>query len=279
MLTLIVSKDNSGNYTSISEAINAVSYREKARIIVKEGIYREKLFSDKSDIELIGEGNVFITFSDSGREILDNGLKRGTFRSYTAFFSGERLLLENITIHNGAGSGKDVGQAISLYLDVDNAYLKNVKLLGHQDTLFLSPLPEEEREKRGFYGPRCFSPRVRKHSVFEECTIEGSVDFIFGGGDAEFRNCNIVSNDDGFVTAPSGKSSWDGLLFEGCKFTSPLNKKENVYLMRPWRDEGKAIFNSCTFGPHINRRGFISWPGREDKAELATFEMNNCVFI
>ena len=60
MLTLIVSKDNSGNYTSISEAINAVSYREKARIIVKEGIYREKLFSDKSDIELIGEGNVFI---------------------------------------------------------------------------------------------------------------------------------------------------------------------------------------------------------------------------
>ena len=161
MLELTVAKDGSGNYTTIQEALNAVEYRESAIIYIKDGIYKEKLFSDKRDLTLIGEDNVFITFSDSGREILDNGLKRGTFRSYTAFFSGENLVIENVTIHNGAGSGKDVGQAISLYLDVDEAKLTNVRLLANQDTLFLSPLPEEEREKRGFYGPRCFSPRKR----------------------------------------------------------------------------------------------------------------------
>ena len=279
MLELTVAKDGSGNYTTIQEALNAVEYRESAIIYIKDGIYKEKLFSDKRDLTLIGEDNVFITFSDSGREILDNGLKRGTFRSYTAFFSGENLVIENVTIHNGAGSGKDVGQAISLYLDVDEAKLTNVRLLANQDTLFLSPLPEEEREKRGFYGPRCFSPRKRKHSVFENCTISGSVDFIFGGGDAVFKNCTIVSTDDGFVTAPSGKKEWDGFLFEECNFTSLMNKKENVYLMRPWRDEGKAIFNKCVFGPHINRLGFIAWQGREDKAKLSTFKMNECTFI
>ena len=278
MFELTVAKDGSGNYTTIQEALNAVEYRESAVIYIKEGIYREKLFSDKKDLTLIGEGNVFITYSDSGREILDNNLKRGTFRSYSAFFSGEKIKLENLIIHNGAGSGHDVGQAIALYLDVDDAKLSNVRLIGNQDTLFLSPLPEEEREKRGFYGPRCFSERKRKHSRFENCTIFGSVDFIFGGGDAIFQNCTIVSTDDGFVTAPSGKRDWDGFLFEECIFTSLMNKKENVYLMRPWRDEGKAKFVKCTFGPHINKKGFIPWTNREDKAHLSTFEVKDCIF-
>ena len=91
MFELTVAKDGSGNYTTIQEALNAVEYRESAVIYIKEGIYREKLFSDKKDLTLIGEGNVVITYSDSGREILDNNLKRGTFRSYSAFFSGEKI--------------------------------------------------------------------------------------------------------------------------------------------------------------------------------------------
>ena len=78
-----------------------------------------------------------------------DGKKRGTFRSFTAFFSGEKLRLENITIQNSAGNGKDVGQAIALYLDVDSAELLNVNLYGAQDTFFLAPLPENEREKNG----------------------------------------------------------------------------------------------------------------------------------
>ncbi len=275
---LTVSKDGNGSYMTIQEALNAVPYMVPATITVKEGIYREKLFSDKHDLIIRGEGKVFITYDDSARELLSDGKKRGTFRSYTAFFSGEKLHLENLTIQNSAGRGCDAGQAVALYLDVSESYLKDVNLLGHQDTLFLAPLPDEEREVRGFYGPRCFSPRRRTRTLFEGGSISGGVDFIFGGGDAVFRDAEIISVEKGFVTAPSGKKDWDGFTFENCRFTSPLSLIGEVYLMRPWRDEAKARFVKCTFSHHINRDGFIPWTGRADKAHLSSFSMEGCTF-
>ena len=276
--SLTVSKDGNGSYMTIQEALDAVPYMVPATITVKEGIYREKLFSDKHDLVIRGEGKVLITFSDGARELLADGRKRGTFRSYTAFFSGEKLHLENLTIQNTAGRGCDAGQAVALYLDVSESHLVNVNLMGHQDTLFLAPLPDEEREERGFYGPRCFLPRKRTYTLFEGGSISGGVDFIFGGGDAIFRNAEIISVEKGFVTAPSGKKDWDGLTFEDCTFTSPLDVDGEIYLMRPWRDEGKARFVRCTFGRHISKDGFIAWPGRADKAHLSSFSMEECTF-
>ena len=102
MYRLIVSKDGYGDYYTLQEAINAVPYNTKAEIVIKEGIYREKIFSDKKDLTIKGEGNVLVTYSDGARELRLDGKKRGTFRSYTAFFSGEKLRLENITIQNSA---------------------------------------------------------------------------------------------------------------------------------------------------------------------------------
>ena len=96
------------DYFRIQDAINAVPYGTEAEIIVSDGVYHEKLFSDKKDLSIRGEGRVCIINSDSALETMERGRKRGTFRTYTAFFSGERLHLENITIVNGSGSGKMV---------------------------------------------------------------------------------------------------------------------------------------------------------------------------
>lgn len=277
MLKYFVSKSGKGDYITIQEALDAIPYGEEAHVTIDEGIYREKLFSDKKNLTMEGVGDVLITWGDGAREILSDGIKRGTFRTSTAFFSGERLSLSNITIQNSAG--KMAGQAIALYLDVDEASLKGINLYGAQDTFFLAPLPDEERERRGFYGPRCYTQRKRNHTVIEDSYICGTVDFIFGGGDATFSRCEIESLDDGFVTAPSGKKDWDGFLFDSCTFISGVKRREFSYLMRPWRDEGKARFIKCSFGPHINRKGFIAWPGREDKADEALFELIDCTWL
>ena len=278
MLGIKVSKDGSGDYCTIQEALDSIPYDVEATITICEGIYREKIFSDKRSLRIKGEGKVLITWSDGAKELLSDGFKRGTFRTYTAFFSGERVEIEGVTISNSAGSGKDVGQGIALYLDAEEAILNNVVLKGHQDTLFLAPLPDEEREKRGFYGPRHLLPRRRTNSVFNNCRIEGTVDFIFGGGDALFLRCDIVSLEEGYVAAPSGKKDWKGMTFDFCIFSSTMCEKESVFLMRPWRDEGKAMYKNCVFGPHIRREGFSPWPGREDKAGDATFITENCTF-
>ena len=67
--------------------------------------------------------------------------------------------MEDLTIANDAGPGSAVGQAIAAYVDAEKAVFRRVRLLGNQDTLFCAPLPEAEREKDGFLGPRKFAPR------------------------------------------------------------------------------------------------------------------------
>lgn len=266
------------DYYTIQEALDAVPYETEAKITIKEGVYEEKLFADKRKLTVTGEGKVVIRWADSACTIMPDGLKRGTFRSYTAFFSGHELHLENIRFENNAGCGSEAGQALALYLDVQKAFLENVELYGHQDTLFLAPLPEKEREKRGFYGPRCFSPRTLNRVYVRGGCIHGGVDFIFGGADALFENVRIISNEAGYVCAPSGHADDTGFIFRGCSFEHEDLEDESVYLMRPWRAEGKATFIDCTFSSHINRKGFSPWNGREDEASLASFNVNSAIF-
>lgn len=260
------------DYWTIQEAINAVPYDVEATITVEEGIYNEKLFSDKRCLTIKGCGKVTVAWADSAKEIMPDGIKRGTFRTYTAFFSGEEIHLDSIRFENNAGPGRSAGQALALYLDCDRAYLENVELYGHQDTLFLAPLPEKEREKRGFYGPRHLSPRKPNTVYMHGGAIWGGVDFIFGGADALFDSVRIISNEAGYVAAPSGFSKDLGLVFLSCRFESEDLPDGSVYLMRPWREEGKAAFLKCSYSSHIAPSGFCRWQDLDDRATFASDE-------
>ncbi len=275
MLRITVGR-NDEDYSTVQEAIEAVPYGVRAEIEIHEGVYRERLFSDKADLTIRGIGDVTVVNGYGAREIPDGRRKRGTFRTYTAFFSGDHLRLENISVVNDAGEGNVVGQGIALYLDVSDAELINVSIIGHQDTLFLSPLPDEEREKGGFYGPRYLLPRRRTRTILSHCLIEGTVDFIFGGGDALFDDCEIRSSGSGYVAAPSGKKDWHGMIFRCCRFTSSGAPDGSVFLMRPWRKEGKALFLDCRFGTHIAQEGFTPWPGREHESGECLFALSSC---
>lgn len=266
------------DYWTIQEALDAVPYNTEAMVLISPGEYREKLFCDKRAITLKGLGSVSVVWDDAARTIMPDGIKRGTFRTYTAFFSGEELHLENIAFRNEAGCGKTAGQALALYLDADRAYLENVELFGHQDTLFLAPLPEKEREARGFYGPRFKSPRKLNTVSMRGGRICGGVDFIFGGADALFDHVDIISNEPGYVCAPSGHGSDIGLVFRNCSFRCENLEDGSVYLMRPWRPEGRAAFAGCAYGSHIAPEGFSPWHGLEDEASLASFRTDSGIF-
>ena len=164
MLELSVGHSGHSDFYSIQEALDQVPYGTRALIRVKKGVYKEKLFSDKSDITILGEGpeRTVITFSDGAYEMLPEGRKRGTFRSYTAFFSGNRIHLAHVGIRNEASDGRVVGQSVALYLDVRLSFLEDVHLWSHQDTLFLAPLPEKELERRFLYPNEGFVLIYRK---------------------------------------------------------------------------------------------------------------------
>lgn len=171
---------------------------EPVEIHIAPGIYHEHLDITEPYITLVGAGadQTVITGNLGGYEILEDGLKRGTFRTQTVFVHTHDFTARDLTIENVAGPGHIVGQAIALYADGDRLCFENVHLKGLQDTLFTGPLPAKEVEPGGFRGPLEHAPRINGRQYYHNCTIEGSIDFIFGSATAYFKECTLVSRDE-----------------------------------------------------------------------------------
>lgn len=281
MLNITVAQDGSGQFASITEAVLAVPYDCPAVLHIGPGLYREKLICEKKDITLAGSGPdaTRLVWNDGGRLPHPDGRPTHTFRSYTAFFSGEKLRVENMTIENDAGPGAKVGQAVAAYVDSARAAFYNVRLLGNQDTLFCAPLPEKEREKDGFLGPRGLAPRRASAQYYQHCEIAGDIDFIFGGADALFEQCTVHTVNNGlahsWVTAPSGTAEGLGFVFWDCDFVSDGCPEGSVYLGRPWRPAGKTTVLESRLGAHIAPEGFAGWNDRTDTALAGFAEAGN----
>jgi pectinesterase len=238
----VVSKDSSGNYRTIQEAVNACrDYAERQYIIfVKNGVYEEKLLipSWKTHITIIGQNvdSTIITYNDYSGKIDPAGKQLRTFTSYTCQVAGNNIVFENVTFVNTAGR---VGQAVALHVEGDRCVFRNCKLVGNQDTLFASG--ELSRQ------------------YFDHCYIEGTTDFIFGAATAVFNDCVIVSKTDSYVTAASTPRAKEyGFVFLNCKLLSDSIGRK-VYLGRPWRLYAFTVFINCELGDHIRPEGWHNW--------------------
>lgn len=275
------------DYPTISEAVEAVNYNEPATIFIDEGIYREKLFINKGNITLkgAGRGKTTIVFDDGAYDVLEDGSKRGTFRSYTVFAGGEYVSLQDLTVINEAGDGNAAGQALAVYADAKYVYMENVELLSHQDTLFIAPLPTSERLPGGFVGPGNLKSRTNTEQHYKNCLIKGDVDFIFGGGDAIFEKCQILVNNrnekiNGYIAAPCENIGSLGLFFKECDiYGEPGISEESVFLGRPWRPTGRAGFVDCRYDRCINTLGFSEWSSITDCDSIARFAEYKPVYM
>ena len=265
-----------GAYDTIREALSAAKdFRgrepeERILLCLLPGVYEENLEITCSHLTLRGAGReqVKILGHLGAKEILEDGFKRGTFRTQTVFAHGEDICLEQLTIENDCGQGHEAGQGLALYADGDRFCCRDVALLAHQDTLFCGPLPPKEIEPGGFRGPLQFAPRINGRQYYEGCTIAGTVDFIFGSATAFFEGCEIFCLDQeregqvGHVSAPSTPQGQSfGLVFSDCIIggSAPAS---SVYLGRPWRDYGQAVFLHCEMGEPIRPEGWDDW-GKE----------------
>ena len=259
MITVDINSDN--GYKSIQQAADAA--QEGETVYIRSGIYHEQAHIRKP-LTLIGE--------DARTTVITGGLcgfmkyrggKLGTFRSYSCLIFSDNVRMENITVENTAGWGDTVGQAIALYAEGDGLIFKNCRFIGRQDTLFTGPLPYKEIEKGGFAGPTETAPRRSVRQTYENCYIEGDVDFIFGSANANFIRCHIHSLDrglpvNGYVTAPSTYEGEEGYIFDRCVFTGDC-ADGSVYLARPWRDHACASFIECELGRHISPALVHDW--------------------
>ena len=254
-------------FRTLGAALGAQTVNGGARMVIfiRNGRYREKLTIDRPRVTLVGESrdSTVLTYDAVADTPSPGGGTYGTRGSFTLRvvapdFRAERMTIENAFDYmaNFAKAADDPSKAknaqgVALMLDFgsDRAAFVDVKITGHQDTLF----PNAGR------------------SYFARCVVSGSVDFIFGGGQAVFEECELVSRDrgsatnNGYVTAPSTKVTDPfGFLFLRSRLTKerPSMPPNSVVLGRPWHPfaavdaVGSAVFVDCWMDDHIGVRGW-----------------------
>ena len=248
---LTVAADGSGDVKTIGEAIGRVPENNPKRfvIFIKPGVYKEQIRipASKPYITLRGESaeKTVLTFNLSSKEA------GSTSGSYSVYVGGHDFYAENLTFENSFGTGS---QAVAVLTEADRLVFKNCRFLGWQDTLYA---------KNG-------------RQYFENCYVEGHVDFIFGQAAAVFENCTIHSKGDGYIAAPMRFAADEpaGLVFINSKLTGE-NIKKGVYLGRPWRAYGRTVFLDTEMGAHIRPEGWNNWGKTENEATAFFAEYNS----
>lgn len=254
-------------YRSIGAALSGMTANGGARavVLVRNGRYREKLTVDRPRITLRGENrdSTIITYDAAADTPSPGGGKYGTRGSFTVRIVAPDFRAENLTIENSfdypANAAKPDSdttkfrnpQAVALMTDLgsDRATFVNVKILGHQDTLFTNS----------------------GRAYFYKCYIAGHVDFIFGAGRSVFEGCDIVSLDrgsrtnNGYITAASTPLNQRyGFLFlrSRLKKATPAMAPSSVSLGRPWHPfadphaVASVVFIDTWMDDHIGTKGW-----------------------
>ena len=269
---IVVAADGSGDFLTVQEAINAAPDYEHGRItsiFIKPGTYHEMVTipHNKFRLRIYGENpeTTVISFGKFAEQKWPlTGERVGTSGSATMYIHSSYVTMENITVENTAGEGKEIGQAVALFTDGDFLFFRNCRFIGNQDTLYTY----------GRYG----KDGGVKRNYYLDCYIEGTTDFIFGPSICYFENCTIHSKKNSYVTAASTfEGQKYGYVFHKCTLTAAEGISK-CYLGRPWGAYAKTVFIECKLGGHILPEGWHNWnkPGKPVTEECCYYaEYNN----
>ncbi|WP_205412170.1 pectinesterase family protein [Sphingomonas crusticola] len=246
------------------------------RIWLGAGVWREKLVVAAPDVWITGEdrSGTRIRFDAASGLAGPDGYPWGTGGSGTIIVKAPGFHAANLTIENsfdpaalGAEAPHD-RQAVALMLAAgsDRTLLARVDILGRQDTLYVNA----------------------GRSIFRQCLVAGTVDFVFGAGQAHLSHCEVRSRGPGYIAAPStNRSSPVGLVFDHCHLThEPGVAAGSVYLARPWRPTrqfadglygdpdavGMVNYLHCRMEAHIAPAAWTSMTYRDRAGERVALE-------
>lgn len=246
-------------------------------LFLKRGIYKEKVKIDIPNITIIGEDKTetIIENMDYSPKIHKDNKEFITFRTWTVMVLADNITISNITIKNASIPASKYGQAVALHVLGDNFKMDNSRLLGDQDTLFCGPLPPDLALRYVDFLSEDERKEKESKQLYLNTYIEGGVDFIFGSGNATFKNCHFHSIEPtlGYFFAPShSKSQKYGFSVIDSTFSGLPN---TMYIARPWRDFAKVIIiNSTILNDVLFSEGFSNWVGTTRYKTARFYEYN-----
>ena len=268
----VVAKDGSGDFTSLQAAVDAVPDGGEAPfvLLLRAGEYREKVAVHKNNVRIVGESRdrTVLAWNGCAKDPGPDGKEKGTFLSATLVITGDQVELENLTVCNDAGDGRRAGQAVAVYAAGDRGVWRNCRLTAHQDTLFCGPvrIPNTLADLGERRGCAEAVERVEDghltHSrqYFENCLIEGDVDFIFGCYRCWFERCTLFMRERGgwYTAANTNLLQPFGMVFHRCLLTGCCEEGK-AFLGRPWRAFARTVFLECEMDEHVAPEGFADW--------------------
>ncbi|MVN78703.1 hypothetical protein GO988_20405 [Hymenobacter sp. HMF4947] len=268
-----VAQDGSGTYRTIQAAVAAAPEGRTATytIFIKDGIYTEKVIvpATKPFLQFVGQSvaNTILTWHDNNKTPNGQGGTVGTGGSGSIVVNATDFSALNLTFVNSFGDGS---QAVAVSLYADRAAFQNCRFLGNQDTLLTY-------ESNG---------AVSRH-YFQDCYIDGNVDFIFGNAIAIFDNCviyaktRVVNPAASYITAANTPPTQRyGYLFRHAKI--PANNGTTLYYLgRPWQNAAgfsvaagnlshpQVIFLHTKVGANeIQPAGWVVWNAGTDTTKI-----------
>lgn len=291
------------HFSSVQAALDAApSVNNKPwRIYLTAGDYYEKITIAKPNIHLIGaDKNTTRIYYDAyaSQQATDPGSTPGqiwgTTGSATLMVRAADVRVKQLTIENtfdfitnDALTNNDPKrvantQSVALHLDngSDRFLARDIRVLSHHDTLFVNS----------------------GSSWFDKSLIAGTIDFIFGKGNALFTESEIktlgrgkVTNPHGYIAAPSTNIANDhGLTFIDCKLTrAPDVPNNSTPLARPWHPTtqfidgryadpnaiGKAVFINTWMDEHIAADGWSTMSGTAKDGKKIQFYPDDSRFF
>lgn len=214
---IVVSKTGKAHFKSIQGAINSLSDSSATpRIIfIKNGIYREKIYLEKSNIILEGESRE--------KTIITQAIARDEWRCMhqsdwgvaTLNISSSDISLKNLSVFNTYGLDNIADRQIHCATDTTNNLIKTIKKNSHQMALrtMLGTRIKAINCHFKAYAGDTVSPWNTENGMFyfKDCIMEGGVDFYCPRGWAYAENCRFIAH--------TGEAAiWhDGSMYEDSK--------------------------------------------------------------
>lgn len=243
----VVAQDGSGDFLSVQEAINAApdSLTSPYLIFIKKGSYEENVVvpENKPYIHLIGQDkeqtiihyklNVGAEPENKDEEFWKYSVHNPESVAHPYEEAGAVVLVkaphfytENISYINDYGvAAQDGPQALAMKSHADCAAFNNCIFRSFQDTWMTSTKDEH------------------RHYV-NNCWIEGSIDYLYGGGDVLVENSTFYNVRSGSViVAPCHTNAKYGYVIRDCVVDGNESAADGTTrLGRPWHNNPLARF-------------------------------------
>ncbi|GLT85644.1 hypothetical protein SLE2022_038300 [Rubroshorea leprosula] len=246
---VVVTADGTGNFTNITAAVAAAPDNSMRRFVIyiKRGVYKENVEVKKKkwNIMMVGDGINATVISGNWSHV--DGWT--TFRTATFGASGRGFIARDITFENTAGPGKH--QAVALRSDSDLSVFLRCEIRGYQDSLYTHSMRQ----------------------FFKQCTIRGTVDFIFGDATVVFQDCLILAkqglpSQKNTITAHgrTDPNQPTGFSLQFCNITAdsdllPFINSTLTYLGRPWKPYSRTIVMQSNISDAVRPEGWLEWNG------------------